>query len=100
MERGEALDEMPAETGSHHRPIGHISRKFVTDDNSAAVLDDLKRCAEHIGILAKEQGWGRRRTPPPQCCKYAVFAGHVVGPRRQRPPRWPPQYRRAPVDFD
>jgi hypothetical protein len=80
--------------------IDQVQRQLSAQDDSFAIFKNLKGCAEHSAVFAKEQASGRQRVSLPQGRESTVFAGHIVGSGRQWPTRRPSQNRRTSVDLD
>jgi hypothetical protein len=80
--------------------IDQVQRQLSAHDDSLAIFKNLKWCAEHSAVFAKEQASGRQRVSLLQGRENTVFAGHIIGPGRQRPARRPSQDRPTSVDLD
>jgi len=50
VQHGEALEQLQAESRADLRAAGQTGRQSVADDDPRAVLDDLKRGAEHARL--------------------------------------------------
>ena len=89
---GKRVHERLAQAPRDGRVAGNVGREPLADDEAMAPLQHVEVDAQHVGVGTQHMTARRERVRGAQPRQHAVLALHVVGGRRHRAARRPPQH--------